>query len=234
MLMLWRGLCGTCLCVGCRKPLTDKGYEPTFIISNNFTLGLSGKNLKLIMKKLLFRSVLLLMMSVTFFNCSSDSDSSTTNPVPCPQGYTGTNCATQITPSKIKITKIRVTSFPNSKPSGFAWDALPPGFSNPDIIPVLSSNSGTTILFLGTEISDAVSNGNDIFDFIPTTPIIINSPLSQYGLTLYDKDDVSPTLEFMGGWDFLIYNSTNNFPTVLHVGTGSNNVKFDLYLTYEW
>lgn len=173
-------------------------------------------------------------MFATFSGCSSDSDSSTSTPTPCPQGYNGTNCNTQITPSKIKITKIRVTSFPNSKPSGFPWDALPPGFSNPDIIPVLSSNSGTIILFQGTEVSDAISNGNDIFDFIPTTPIIINSPLSQYGLTLFDKDDVSPTLEPMGGWNFYPYNSTNNFPSILHVGTGTNAVKFDLYLTYEW
>jgi hypothetical protein len=200
------------------------------------------------MKKLLINTVLVsILLLLTFSSCSSDSDSLCT-PIPClnggvsnsncgcdcPQGYTGINCANQIQPTKIKITKIRVTSFPNLKPNGSNWDALPPGFSNPDIIPVLSSNSGATILFIGTEISDAVSNGNDIFDFIPNTPLIITSPLSQYGLTLYDKDDISPTLEFMGGWDFYIYNSNLGFPTTLSIGTGNNNVKFQLTLSYEW
>lgn len=207
------------------------GCKPTLIISNNFTLGLSEKNLKSIMKKLLFSSVLVLMMSVTFFSCSSDSNSPT--PVPCSQGYTGINCSTQIQPSKIKITKIRVTSFPNLTPGGNNWDAFAaPGWENPDIFPVLFTDNGTIGLYSGLPKSDVYSNGNDVYDFIPASPIVITDVTKQLTLNLYDEDNGS--IEFMGGWNFYPYSSTGGFPTLLNIGFGSGTVKYQLTLTYEW
>lgn len=202
--------------------------------------------LKQFMKKFLLNTALVTILFLAFSGCSSDSDSSCT-PIPClnggvsnsdcgcdcPDGYTGINCATQVQPTKIKITKIRVTSFPNLKPSGFSWDALPPGFSNPDIFPYLAINDGANGLYAGLSMSDVLSNGNDIYDFIPTSPIIITNINQQLNLWLYD-DDGGGNNEFMGGWNFYIYNSTSGFPTLLNVGTGNNNVKFQLTLSYEW
>lgn len=152
----------------------------------------------------------------------------------CPQGYSGANCSTQITPSKITITKIRVKKFPNLTPSGNNWDSFVlAGYERPDIFPVLATFDGTTILFSGTPISDSFSYGNDTFDFIPTTPINITNITNQYKLLLYDEDS-NNTFELMGGFNIYLYNSSGGFPTTIAISNPTSLYGFELTVSYTW
>jgi hypothetical protein len=209
------------------------------------------------MKKTLFFTFLTLSL---LLSCSSDSDSDNNNnnnsgetpctPIAClnggvsrpdcgcdcPIGFTGPNCSTQITPSKILITKIKVKNFPNKKPDGVTtWDDfLFTSFNSPDIFPFLTV--GSTSLFQGDDIQDAISNGNgtDNFTWTPSTPIEIISINSQYTLNLYDEDAGEPGYEFMGGFNFPLYNSTGGFPTTLNISNATSPYKFELTVSYVW
>ena len=203
--------------------------------------------MKFILKSLTFLTFMLLVIS-----CSSDSGSGggSTPCVPitclnggvstpscgctCPQGYSGANCSTQITPSKITITKIRVKKFPNLTPSGNNWNSFAlPGYERPDIFPVLATFDGTTILFSGTPISDSFSYGNDTFDFTPTTPINITNITNQYKLLLYDEDS-NNTFELMGGFNIYLYNSSGGFPTTIAISNPTSLYGFELTVSYTW
>lgn len=152
----------------------------------------------------------------------------------CVIGFTGPNCATQITPSKILITKIKVTKFPNFKPDGFStWDDyLVTIYNSPDIFPLLSI--GSTNLYQGVAYQDVISGGNDNYTWTPSNPIQIISLNSQYTLNLYDEDAGNPGYEFMGGFNFPIYSSTGGFPTTLTLSNSTSPYKFELTLVYEW
>ncbi len=199
----------------------------------NFALGLSGKNLKLNMKKLFVKSVLVLAMSVTFFSCSSDSDSSTPTPVPCPQGYTGTNCNIPITPTKIKITKFKVTNFPNVEDNGTNWD-LSPNIVYPDIYLQFDS-----YVMNGTIYNDVLSTGTNSFNFILSTPIEITTVNNLHTVYLGDwdlNDSPSNSNDLMAQIDFYPYQSINGFPSTLTLieNNTSSAFKVELTLTYEW
>jgi hypothetical protein len=193
----------------------------------------------------------MLLMIAMFFGCSKDDSSSSCTPIAClnggvstpdcgcdcPIGFTGPNCSTQVTPTKILITKIKVKNFPNKKPDGVTtWDDfIFTSYNSPDIFPFLTLGSIT--LFQGSDFQDAISNGNgtDNFTWIPSTPIEIVAINSQFSLDLYDKDipTALPPNEFMGGWYFYVYNPTGGFPTTKTVGA-AGPVTFELTLSYVW
>ena len=203
--------------------------------------------MKTILKRLSVLTVLLLLLN----SCTKDSvPTNACTPIPClnggtsradcgcdcPQGFTGSNCSTQLTPTKIRITKIRVKKFPNLNTSGNNWDSFVlPGYERPDIFPVLLQS--TTVLYAGTPINDSFSYGNDTFDFTPITPIEITQISQQFTLRLYDDDSTTlnpNTYEQMGGFTFYIYNSTIGFPTILPVTTSTSSYGFELTLSYVW
>ena len=190
---------------------------------------------------------------VLVISCSSDSGAGSTPCAPltclnggvstpdcgcsCPQGYSGANCSTQITPRKITITKIRVKKFPNLKSNGNYWDsAVLPGYERPDIFPALYTSNGTIVLFAGTIKNDSWSYGNDSFDFIPNSPIEITNLNDMYTIALWDDDTVINIInqEIMGYIDFKIYDATGGFPTTIVVSNTSSLVGFELTVSYTW
>ncbi|MEY3501613.1 MAG: hypothetical protein RL308_3286 [Bacteroidota bacterium] len=189
----------------------------------------------------------MLLIIALFFGCSEEDSSSSCIPITClnggtstldcgcncPIGFTGSNCSTQVIPTQVKITKIRVKKFPNLKPNGSNWDTFVlPGYEKPDIFPVLFTFQGT-VLFAGTPIKDSFSYGNDAFDFIPSTPIVITQLTQMYTLILYD-DDVNNSFETMGGINFYIYSSTGGFPTTIPLNNPTSDYGFELTLSYVW
>jgi hypothetical protein len=153
----------------------------------------------------------------------------------CAPGFTGADCSTLVIPKRILITKIRVSGFPNYNLAGNKWD-VGNGIETPDIVPFFAKDLGKTSLFLGLTMFNVSSTGNDTYDFVPLTPIEITDYNVRYSLLLYDDDTITtPSFEYMGGWDFIIYNSEAKiFPKILSIGSGNGIVKFQIYLTYEW
>ena len=179
--------------------------------------------------KTLFSKTIILSFFLLLLGCSKDSP---TTPTPCPQGYTGTNCSTQITPSKIFISKIRVDDFPNLNPSGNNWDIG----SSADIFVRFGLGDGTSstiTLFTSNYYTDAISNGTNYYDFIPTTPIELDLASSECALILGDYDSAS-SYDFMGELVFYPYNSINGFPTTISISNPSIPFKAELTLSYVW
>lgn len=143
----------------------------------------------------------------------------------CETGYTGSNCNTQITPSRILITNIQINSFPPTASNGSGWDLT----DGADIFPEFLNSSQQVIKsFSSNRISNASPYAS--YYFTPTPSIEITNVTGQYILALYDWDGVSAN-DFMRGISFYPYSSTNGFPKTVtyNVGTG-----FSFTLSYSY
>ena len=148
----------------------------------------------------------------------------------CPEGYTGIDCGSQITPYRIKVTKIRVKYFPNTN-NGSNWDLS----DAPDIFVQLAkgSGSGAALLYQSSAINNVLSDGVTNYDFIPTTAVYITNPLDIHSVLLGDYDSVSAN-DFMGGFTFTPYASNNGFPSSILLQNTTTPLSFELFLTYEF
>ncbi len=196
-----------------------------------------------------------LIIAFLFFNCSSDSGDTPCVPITClnggtstpecgcncPQGYTGSDCSTQITPAKITISKIRVKYFPNTD-AGSYWDVLLPladaNIALPDIYLTLQNSSLTEIYRSPTYYKNVLSDGTAYYDFVPATSISITSVNSVFVLNLWDYDgadsNITSSDDDMGFIVFNIYNSVGGFPSTISVLDTSKSLGFELTLSYTW
>lgn len=175
----------------------------------------------------------MLAMSISMLACSSDSDS---DPAPqeCPAGFTGTNCQTQIIPTRIKITKFRVTFF-NNQDNGSSWDTG----SGPDIFLQLVNGAGGSSIWLSeVYYPDAFSTGTNSFEFVPNSPIAITNVMSPFTIYLGDNDQIdipSNPNDLMGNILFNIYTPGSGFPATLQLTDGKAiPFRVELSLLYEW
>jgi hypothetical protein len=182
-----------------------------------------------------------------FSSCSSDSSDDGCTPITClnggisnsncgcdcPQGFTGSNCSTQIMPTSIKILKVRVKKFPNLKDNGDQWDQVVTGnFVRPDLN--IDIKIGDVVLYDSNVLDDRTSNSNctDTHDFFPNLALNSTGFNSQLSFRLFDYDITS--YDFMGSYNTFIYSSTSGFPTTLLVGNCNNTLVFELTLQYVW
>lgn len=204
------------------------------------------------MKKL----IALLIILVMNLNCSSDSnDPAECIPITClnggtsnvncgcdcPQGYSGTNCSTQMVPTSIKITKIKVKYFPNTDNGNF-WDISFPTASNayPDIYVTLQNSNNVELFNSPTYFENVLSDGTNTWDFIPSTPVSI--PLIYFNslkIKLFDYDGAASNVndgvdDLMTSSIFNIYNSTGGFPTTLNLLDSTTPIGYELTLQYTW
>jgi hypothetical protein len=199
------------------------------------------------MKKL-FALLVVLMLNI---NCSSDSDSSTPacTPIPClnggtsnancgcncPQGFTGANCGTLVTPTSVKITKIKVKKFPDVKTNGNWWDILPN--SDADIYLTVENSAFTVIYNHPTYFTNATGLGTSTYDFIPATPINLTNVSSAYIINLYDYDGSTNNanndfITLLAFTPFLT--SQTSFPTTKTVTNSTNTFECELTYQYTW
>jgi hypothetical protein len=142
----------------------------------------------------------------------------------CPEGYTGADCSQQVTPSKIRVTKIEITKFPATD-NGAGWDLT----SGPDIYP--SIYKGSTELYSPTSFNqNADPSLTYSFDVSPV--LDLNDPQDQYQIELYDYDDFDAD-DFMGGIIFTPYSNNNGFPEIIDLDAGGA-VAFKLHVNYVW
>ena len=193
-----------------------------------------------------FKSIVSVTLLIFISSCSSDPAEESIPCVPiacmngakstpdcgcdCLEGYTGINCSSQIKPSLVKISKIRVIKFPDTN-NGNWWDILPN--SDADIYVTLQDNSLVTIYNHPTYYQNAIGTGAYYYDFTPSTPIIISNTYGNLKMNLYDFEDIgSDTL--MESSLFKSYDSTGGFPTTKTITNTSGTFSFELTLSYVW
>ena len=159
----------------------------------------------------------------------------------CPQGFSGTNCGIQTTPTAIKITKIKVKYFPNSD-NGNYWDVSFPTTINawPDIYVTLENSNSVELFNAPTYFANVSSDGSNTWDFIPSNPISISFIyFNNLKLNLYDYDGAVSNVndgidDLMASSIFNIYNSTGGFPTTLNLLNTATPIGYELTLQYVW
>jgi len=215
--------------------------------------------------KFILKSLIFLTLMAFAISCSSDSApvEGSTPCVPitclnggvstpncgctCPQGFTGNNCSTQITPSKIKITKITVKKFPNFDGTN-TWDPCSTlcltaddiNRKRPDIYFTIENTNLVEIYKHPSYFPNVISNliGTDLFEFTPTLSLEFTNFSTGYILNLKDYDGaesnfISPDDE-MGFVAFMLYNSNGGFPTTKTITNSNGTLIFELTLQYTW
>ncbi len=189
-----------------------------------------------------------LIIAFLFFNCSSDSGDTPCFPITClnggtstpecgcncPQGYTGSNCSTQITPNKITITKIEIVSFPTIDPSAITgnWDYFPISSSQnaPDLAIVLYDFTTSTIL--SNSSSNPFTDAQNTQSHSYTYPsFLISNVNNLFSIQLRDIDTNS-SFQIMDTYVFSIYDNEGGFPSIIPIING--DTKYNLYVTYNW
>lgn len=207
--------------------------------------------------KNLFKKIILLSIAIIMFGCSKDDTPTSTPCVPitclnggvstpncgctCPQGFTGSNCGTQMLPTTIKITKIKVKYFSNYD-NGSTWDISLPTAINalPDIYVTLQNSNNVELYNSPNYFENVLSNGTNTWDFTPATPISI--PFTYFNslkIRLYDYDGAVSNFndgvdDLMASSIFNIYNSTGGFPTTLNLLDSTTPIGYELTLQYVW
>ena len=187
--------------------------------------------------------IILLFVLVLNLNCSSDASAPPCTPISClnggvsrpdcgcncPQGFTGNNCGTQITPSSITITKIRVKKFLDTE-LGDWWDTFPN--SDADIY-VKLVNANSAILYTSGYYTDATGLGTIYYDFTPSNPISLTNLTSALSIKLYDYENIGSDT-FMDYLFFNPYTSTGGFPATLTASSSNGDFVCEISLQYVW
>lgn len=140
----------------------------------------------------------------------------------CDEGYEGRNCKKEIVPSRVVINTINLTNFPLKK-GEYDWDTWS---SYADIYFKLKKNN-ETVYVLEEFIEEAGARYYTLYN----GSIVLEDPLSQYTIELYDYDSTSED-ELLGKCSFIPYKKGNSFPEELNLTNQS--VSFHILLTYYW
>lgn len=166
-------------------------------------------------------------------NCLNGGVSNSNCGCDCPQGYSGANCAIQLTPTKVKIKKFKIKFFSNTTSTGGYWDGLfLTTASYPDIFFMLKNSSGQSIYVSSTYYEDAIANGTNVYTFTPTTPIEISDVNNIYTLSLCDLD--GSNYEIMHSAVFSPYNSVVGFSATRTIGDSTIPYIVDIDFEYQW
>lgn len=144
----------------------------------------------------------------------------------CEEGYTGSNCGDQITPTMVRISQIKIMSFPQYNEYGMSWD---PDGGLPDIH-VKINNTYTYQLHSPLEPFENADYTQDYTYNLPSFIDIVDTTEQHY-IALKDDDYGDP--EHMASINFFPYINSNGFPTTMFLDAGSG-VSFELTLSYVW
>lgn len=124
--------------------------------------------------------------------CGKDDD----DPVTCPLGYSGANCATELTPNRVDLLNMSVTV------SSTGWDVLPSP-SAPDIFFRVFSSGGAEILETSVCNNATTCSWSGVLSFGPNETCTVR---------IFDADDFG-TEELIGSFVLDVYQSGQGFPT---------------------
>ncbi|WP_298898193.1 hypothetical protein [uncultured Psychroserpens sp.] len=199
------------------------------------------------MRNQIFKLIFVSILTATYFGCSSDSDSDNCETISClnggtfidcecdcPQGYSGSNCSTQVTPSRVIINKAIVKVFPNTNNGDF-WDLAIPEAEDalPDIYITFQNSDLDVIYDSPTFYENAISGEGTFFEFTITPNIQLTTFSDPYLINIWDYDTLDED-DFMTSFGFFAYTSNNSFPNTITVVSQPNELLVDLELSYEW
>jgi hypothetical protein len=199
------------------------------------------------MRNQIIKLIFLSILTTTYFGCSSDpksDDCETINCLnggtfsdcecDCPLGYTGINCSTQVTPSKVIINKVIVKVFPNTN-NGEFWDAAIPNTEDalPDIYITFQDSDLNIIYDSPTFYENAISGEGTFYEFTLDPSLELNSFDNPFLVNIWDYD-VADEDDFMTSFGFYAYASNTNFPDIITVVSQSNEILVDLEVSYQW
>ncbi len=144
----------------------------------------------------------------------------------CLEGYSGNECATQKTPTKVKISKIEVLDFKATDTNGAGWDLT----SGPDIFVAISTPApaSASVWTATTFFSDAVPSGNSSWTLTPALELNATTP---YVFSLSDYDSPDPS-DFMGGFQTAPFEAGKGFPTTWTWTSSDASLKLRLTVSY--
>lgn len=144
----------------------------------------------------------------------------------CPDGYIGSNCNEELTPSKIEISNIILTDFPGSNGGG-PWDGTN---GKPDLYAEILNFNNTSQVFYEDPNTIEDADTNTEYIMTPESPIDVSDVSIQYSLRIYDRDDSSDD-DFVGGQKFRSYESGVGFPSEIVID-GTIKVRMEMKYSF--
>jgi len=147
----------------------------------------------------------------------------------CPEGFTGSDCSQEKTPTSMVIKSITVTKFSKTTSNGAGWDLT----SGPDLTFVLVNKTKNTSYqhdkYIENVTTTTAKFGNLELTVSPTDRYVIELYDYDLGLTnLIDPDD------FMGGIDVsYLWDKGGKFPKKIALDAGGS-VGFEFELIYKF
>ncbi|MCW3120459.1 MAG: hypothetical protein JWM28_4541 [Chitinophagaceae bacterium] len=183
----------------------------------------------------------MLIMSVAFLGCSGGGSACAEFPCQnggffencecsCPEGFSGVDCSTKITPTKMFINKIVLKQFPATN-AGSYWDNNEDTSGhNPDVFFELVNTQGAVYTDYQTDVSGQTTI------LIPNQFTLTNIT-GEYLLSAYDYDGGEiVNSDLIASQYFHIYNSaaSSGFPSIITVTNAAESFSADVYVTYQW
>lgn len=144
----------------------------------------------------------------------------------CETGFSGDDCGTANTPSKITITQIDIVDFPGLD-NGSTWDVAID--TDPDIVIELVNNGSGSTVYTSASF-DNMADGSQFS--INGLNIEITNVTDTYTIKMWD-DDLTSGDDSMGDVTFTPFNG-NNFPTSITVSDASQELSYILRMSYSW
>jgi hypothetical protein len=166
------------------------------------------------MKKLVLKSVFMLMIAIVFLGCSSDSDS---EPTP-----------TEPTKTKVKITSYQINGIPFTAPDGLGWDGIN---GNPDIYIGMYNNEN--LVYVSGTLNDVPPTGLPIGESFLAPYYLVPNFSDNINFIIMD-DDGTGADDLIGNVNFVMSNYTtgsNKYPS--SVVKSNNGVIISLNLIWE-
>ena len=165
------------------------------------------------MKKFILKSILLLIVTTTFLNCSSDSDSPQTEP----------------TKTKVRITAYQINGIPFTAPDGLGWDGIN---GNPDVY--VGLYNGSNFVYVSGTLPNVPSNGLPIGDSFASPYYLVPNFSDNINFIVMDEDSGTDNDDLIGSVTFVMSDYTigvNKYPA--SVIKSSNGTIISLSLLWE-
>ncbi len=131
----------------------------------------------------------------------------------CPEGYTGKNCTTQITPKTINIDYFYTRDYAMLTPAGYTWDINTGGAtSNPDVYLELIDVETNSSIWKSEILQNGSGSAYSFRQSLPTISPVIPNKL--YKIKVWDYDSATAS-DLISTFQFTFYDKANGFPLEL-------------------